>query len=53
MDFGALQVNSVHKNAMAKMGLNYDDPVDSIFYGVYLASTTGLKPWSASAKCWQ
>jgi hypothetical protein len=52
VDFGALQVNNTHKAEMAAMGLDYDDPLDSIQYGVYLASTSGLKPWNSSKSCW-
>lgn len=53
VDTGPLQINSVHKPQMEALGYDYYDWRDSVRYGVLLASTSGLKPWDSSSKCWR
>ena len=53
-DFGFLQVNDYwHKKTMEKMGLEITNQWDSLEFGFILMKSQGLKPWSASRKCWQ
>jgi len=52
-DFGPLQINDFwHEKTMTKMGLDIHDQWDSLEYGFFLMKKQGLKPWSASKKCW-
>lgn len=52
VDFGPLQINSIHKPEMKNMGLHYDDWHDSIDFGIYLFQKNGAAPWHASEFCW-
>jgi len=48
-----MQINShFHADTMNEMGLNYDNPDDSLNYGLWLLKEQGTKPWNASKKCW-
>ncbi len=51
-DYSVLQINSVHIPQMKKFGLDYYNWRDSVIYGIYLASSTGLRPWKSSEWCW-
>ncbi len=52
-DYGPFQLNDYyHKIPAQKMGLSIYDIENNIHYGAYLMKTQGLKPWSASKKCW-
>lgn len=44
--------NYYHEATMKKLGLDYNDRWDSLEYGFILYKQQGVKPWSASAKCW-
>ena len=52
VDRSIFQINSVHRIEALAMGLNIAKWQDNIKYAVYLASTSGLKPWQDSAHCW-
>jgi len=52
-DFGLMQINDYyHKDTMSKLGLNIENPQDSLKYGFILFKSQGTTPWSASKKCW-
>lgn len=53
-DWGSLQINDYfHEDKMHKLGLDIHNQFDSLEYGFMLMKSEGLKPWSASKKCWQ
>lgn len=43
---GMLQIGSMHKAAMEKMGLDYYCEADRLEYGCWLYKWHGLQPWS-------
>ena len=53
VDKGYLQINSVHYENMAQLGLSSDDEWDLLEFGFLLMSKQGLQPWSASRHCWK
>jgi hypothetical protein len=52
-DLGVGQINSVHLEEAARMGLNLNDPYDNIDFTLWLYVQQGTNPWKASSKCWQ
>lgn len=52
IDYGLMQVNSVHIPAMEKLGLDIENPEDNLQYGLLLLSKNGLQPWKSSKSCW-
>ncbi|MEN9913018.1 MAG: hypothetical protein RLY66_426 [Candidatus Parcubacteria bacterium] len=52
-DIGVMQINEYfHGETAKKMGLNIYTAEGNVAYAKYLYSKYGLKPWSASAPCW-
>lgn len=51
-DYSYFQINSTWKIYMNNLGLNYNDPDDSLEFGFILMSKNGLSDWNASRKCW-
>lgn len=52
-DWGNLQINDYyHEKIMDKMDLDIHNQWESLEYGFILMKKEGLKPWSASKKCW-
>lgn len=51
-DYGPMQINSIHKNAMKNLGLDIYKWQDSLRYGFILLSEQGVSPWNASKFCW-
>ena len=52
-DFGPLQINDYyHEAVMTNLGLDIHNQYDSLEYGVMMMKEQGLKPWSASSRCW-
>ena len=52
IDYGLLQVNTIHKPRMEKLGLNIENPTDNFAFGLMLYKDQGVKPLKASAHCW-
>ncbi len=52
-DTGVMQINKrYHASAAAAMDLNLDDMYDNMAYARHLYETQGIRPWNASAGCW-
>jgi len=51
-DGGIFQLNSVHDEELALLGLNKFDPEDNIKFARILYDRSGLKPWKSSRDCW-
>jgi hypothetical protein len=52
IDKGYLQINSIHYENMAQLGLSSDSEWDLLEFGFILMKEQGLQPWSASKTCW-
>ena len=53
-DVGPWQINNYYHETRAKsLGLDIYNKSDNLEYGFILLKEKGLKPWSASRKCWQ
>ena len=53
-DSGLFQINEYyHLETAQSMGIDIYTPEGNIAYAKYLLDTQGLRPWSASAKCWK
>jgi len=51
-DGGIFQLNSVHDEELATLGLNKFDPEDNIKFARILYDRKGLQPWKSSRDCW-
>ena len=52
-DIGVMQINEYfHGETAKKLGLDIYTTEGNVAYAKYLYSKYGLKPWSASAPCW-
>ncbi|HEY0964667.1 MAG TPA: hypothetical protein VGE31_02635 [Candidatus Paceibacterota bacterium] len=52
-DTGVMQINKrYHAVAAAAMDLNLDNIYDNMAYARHLYETQGIRPWNASASCW-
>jgi len=51
-DGGIFQLNSVHDQELAALGLNKFDPEDNIKFARILYDRSGLRPWNSSKGCW-
>lgn len=52
-DTGVMQINKrYHSTAAAAMDLNLDNIYDNMAYARHLYETQGVRPWNASASCW-
>ena len=52
-DTGVMQINKrYHQRAATAMNLNLDDIYQNMAYARHLYETQGLRPWNASAGCW-
>jgi hypothetical protein len=52
VDYGQLQINSIHQKEMEQLGLNIATQTDDLIFGFILMKREGLRPWSASEYCW-
>lgn len=52
-DFGALQINAIHKAEIRELGLNLNRNKDYFYFVRHLVQRDGLKPWRSSQHCWQ
>lgn len=52
-DTGVMQINKrYHASAAAAMNLNLDNIYDNMAYARHLYENQGIRPWNASAGCW-
>lgn len=51
-DGGIFQLNSVHDEELAALGLDKFDPEDNIKFARILYDRSGLQPWKSSRDCW-
>jgi len=51
-DGGIFQLNSVHDEELALLGLDKFDPEDNIKFTRLLYDRSGLRPWESSRGCW-
>jgi len=51
-DGGIFQINSVHDEELAILGLDKWDPEDNIKFARILYDRRGLNPWNSSRGCW-
>lgn len=52
LDTGILQINKkYHLDKAVEMGLDLENKVDNINYGIWLFKKEGTKPWSWSKPC--
>ena len=52
-DTGVMQINKrYHQKAATAMNLNLDTIEDNMAYARHLYETQGVRPWNASAPCW-
>ena len=52
-DTGVMQINKrYHSVAATAMDLNLDNIYDNMAYARHLYETQGIRPWNASAACW-
>jgi hypothetical protein len=52
-DTGVMQINKRYHQATARaMDLNLDNVYDNMAYARHLYETQGIRPWNASAGCW-
>jgi hypothetical protein len=52
VDVGLFQINQVHLNRLAQLGLDRWDVYDNITYARMLYDAQGLTPWHMSKHCW-
>ena len=54
LDIGVMQINERYHNERAKaLGMNIYNFEGNLSYAKHLYEKEGVKPWSASSKCWQ
>ncbi len=52
-DTGVMQINKrYHLQSATAMDLNLENIYDNMAYARHLYETQGIRPWNASAKCW-
>ncbi len=52
-DTGVMQINKrYHEKTATAMNLNLDTIEDNMAYARHLYETQGVRPWNASAPCW-
>ena len=52
-EIGFLQIHPIHFKEAKKLGYDIYDPNDNMAFGLLLYKKEGLKPWSASLKCYK
>lgn len=52
-DVGIMQINErYHDETAKKLGINLHTLEGNVAYAIHLYDEQGVKPWSASSKCW-
>lgn len=51
-DFGAWQINEIHRDNALALGYNIYNETDNLEFGFLLLKEQGTRPWNASKHCW-